>query len=122
MDTPTPICSTCNAPLASRAIPNMPGRLSWHCIVPSCPRFDPLPLPMPPSLYYETVDHPAHYKANGIEVIDIIRAFKLNFSLGNALKYVLRAGRKPGTSGLEDLKKARWYLDEEISAIEKAVK
>jgi hypothetical protein len=63
------------------------------------------------------VDHPSHYKAGGIEAIDVIEAFGLGFHLGNAVKYILRAGRKhPGV--LEDLKKARWYLDREISALE----
>lgn len=66
-------------------------------------------------LAYETdaVDHPPHYSAGGIEAIDVIEAFGLNFRLGNAIKYILRAGRKAAT--VEDLKKARWYLDREIA-------
>lgn len=60
----------------------------------------------------DAVDHPAHYKARGIEAIDVIEAFGLNFRLGNTVKYILRAGRKGAT--VEDLKKARWYLDREI--------
>ena len=40
------------------------------------------------------VDHPAHYQGNGIEVIDVIESFDLSFRLGNAVKYILRAGRK----------------------------
>lgn len=59
------------------------------------------------------VSHPPHYKANGIEAIDVIEAFGLGFHLGNAVKYILRAGRKG--DAVEDLKKARWYLDREIS-------
>jgi hypothetical protein len=58
------------------------------------------------------VIEPAHYKAGGIEAIDVIEAFGLGFRLGNAIKYILRAGRKGAT--VEDLKKARWYLDREI--------
>jgi DNA-binding NtrC family response regulator len=59
------------------------------------------------------VDHPPHYQANGIEAIDVIEAFGLGFRLGNAVKYILRGGRKgPRT---EDLRKARWYLDREIA-------
>ncbi|MGH6690519.1 MAG: DUF3310 domain-containing protein, partial [Gammaproteobacteria bacterium] len=57
----------------------------------------------------ETVNHPAHYQsAAGIEAIDVIEAFDLGFCLGNAVKYILRAGRKG--DALEDLKKARWYV------------
>lgn len=61
----------------------------------------------------ETINHPPHYRSGGIEVIDVIDAFDLGFRLGNAVKYILRAGRKG--SALEDLKKARWYLEREIS-------
>lgn len=61
-----------------------------------------------------TVDHPAHYAANGIEAIDVIEAFGLGFSTGNAVKYILREGRKTA-DGIKDLEKARWYLDREIA-------
>lgn len=60
----------------------------------------------------EAVNHPAHYQAAGFEVIDVIEAFDLGFRLGNAAKYILRAGRKG--DAVEDLKKSRWYLDREI--------
>jgi len=50
------------------------------------------------------------------EVIDVIDDWKLDFSLGNAVKYIARAAHK-GTE-LEDLKKARWYLDHEIKKLE----
>lgn len=60
----------------------------------------------------ETVDHPAHYRKGGIEAIDVIEAFDLNFRLGNTVKYILRAGHKDDR--LEDLKKAMWYLQREI--------
>ena len=56
------------------------------------------------------VDHPEHYKAGDLEVIDIIEAFDLDFHLGNAVKYILRAGRKTEDAG-EDLDKAIWYLN-----------
>ena len=60
----------------------------------------------------EQVDHPAHYQSEaGIEAIDVIEAFGLGFHLGNVVKYVLRAERK---SGLEDLLKAKWYLEREL--------
>jgi len=47
--------------------------------------------------------------------IDIIEMYDLNFSLGNVIKYVLRAGKKEGESDLDDLNKALWYLQREIS-------
>ncbi len=61
------------------------------------------------------IDHPAHYGGadNVYEAIKVIEAWGLGFNLGSALKYVCRAGHK-GTR-LDDLKKARWYLDREIS-------
>lgn len=61
------------------------------------------------------VDHPAHYQSGGMEVIDVIEAFKLGFPLGNAIKYILRAGKK--NNGLQDLEKAVWYLKHEINKI-----
>ena len=64
----------------------------------------------------DEVNNPAHYQAGGFEVIDIIEAFALNYRLGNVLKYVLRAGKKG--DALVCLKKARWYLDREITARE----
>lgn len=65
----------------------------------------------------EAVNHPAHYgkKDSPYEVIKIIRWFKLGFSLGNAIKYILRAGVKDPKKKIEDLEKAAWYLQEEIS-------
>lgn len=62
------------------------------------------------------MNHPQHYKHGGIETIDVIEAWGLGFCLGNAVKYISRAGKKnPGTA-VEDLQKARWYLDREIIA------
>ena len=55
---------------------------------------------------------PTHYTFSAIEPIDAIEAWQLGFHLGNVVKYVARAGRKGAR--LEDLKKARWYLDREI--------
>jgi hypothetical protein len=65
----------------------------------------------------DMINKPPHYTSAAIEVIDIIEAFKLNFHLGNVVKYVLREGKKGDP--LEDLKKARWYLDREIARREK---
>lgn len=65
----------------------------------------------------ETVNHPSHYNAGSIEVIDAIEDWELNFHLGNVVKYVARAEHKNNT--IEDLKKARWYLDRDIQRREK---
>ena len=56
-----------------------------------------------------------HYTSGGIEVIDVIEAYNLGFSLGNAVKYILRCGHK-GTEqdAINDLEKARAYLSREI--------
>ena len=63
---------------------------------------------------YEKVNHPDHYQSERIETIDVIEAFRLNFSLGSAVKYILRAGKKPSEKATEDLSKAVWYLQREI--------
>lgn len=70
------------------------------------------------SVATDNVDHPAHYTAGGIETIDFIEAKDLNYRLGNVIKYVSRAEKK--SDPLEDLKKARWYLDREITTRERA--
>jgi hypothetical protein len=61
----------------------------------------------------DQVNHPAHYTRGGIEAIDVIEAWDLGFCLGNTVKYIARAGHKG--DALEDLRKARWYLDREIA-------
>lgn len=61
----------------------------------------------------DKVNHPTHYQGNGLEAIDVIEAFGLGFCLGNAIKYILRAGKKGDRR--EDLEKAIWYLNREIS-------
>jgi hypothetical protein len=60
----------------------------------------------------DPVNHPAHYKVGGIETIDFIEAKGLTYHLGNAVKYIARADHKGNR--LQDLEKARWYLDREI--------
>lgn len=62
----------------------------------------------------KAVDHPSHYVSGGMEAIDVIEAFKLGFNLGNAVKYILRAGRKDDKRTLEDLEKAIWYIRRRI--------
>ena len=63
-----------------------------------------------------SVNHPPHYTKGGIEAIDVIEAWDLGFHLGNAIKYIARAGRKGDAA--EDLRKAIWYLEREISRFE----
>lgn len=65
----------------------------------------------------ENVNHPNHYQGNGLEAIDVIESFGLGFNLGNAVKYILRAGKKDCI--LQDLKKAHWYITREIENFEK---
>ncbi len=66
----------------------------------------------------EKVNHPLHYggKSNPYEAIKVIEAWSLGFNLGNTVKYISRAPNKGAK--LEDLKKARWYLDREITNLE----
>lgn len=68
----------------------------------------------------EAVNHPSHYNAGKIEVITAIDDWKLNFCLGNVVKYIARADHK--NNPVEDLKKARWYLDHEIQQRESQAK
>ena len=66
---------------------------------------------------FDMVNHPPHYKAGGIETIDFIEAKNLGYNLGNVVKYVSRADLKGNK--LEDLQKAKWYLDRAISNLSK---
>jgi hypothetical protein len=63
---------------------------------------------------FDAVNRPAHYTDGGIEVIDFIEAKRLGYHLGNVIKYICRAGKKGTNMGLQDLHKARWYLDRAI--------
>ncbi len=63
------------------------------------------------------VNHPPHYNSGKFEVIDVIEDWNLGFCLGNAVKYIARADHKG--KALEDLEKARWYLDREIQTRKK---
>ena len=68
----------------------------------------------------DIIGHPNHYcEGRKFEPKDVIRDWNLNFNLGNAVKYISRNGRKDGNSALQDLKKARQYLDFEIEYLEK---
>lgn len=63
---------------------------------------------------HDPVNHPARYTDGQIEVIDFIDDKQLSYCLGNAVKYISRAGKKDPTKTIEDLQKAVWYLNHEI--------
>lgn len=67
----------------------------------------------------DDVNHPSHYQGATMEVIDIIDDFELDFCMGNAVKYILRAGKKyQDNDGFkQDLEKAIWYLKRKIESI-----
>ena len=68
----------------------------------------------------DLIKKPTHYcKGRKYEPKDVIHDWGLNFNLGNAVKYISRNGRKDGNSVLQDLMKARQYLDFEIDFIKK---
>lgn len=72
----------------------------------------------------EKINHPNHYNQGGIEVIDFMKQYMseeelTGFAIGNVIKYVARYRHK---NGIEDLKKAKWYLDyaiNEMNVVEK---
>ena len=66
-----------------------------------------------------SIDSPSHYaEGRRYETIDVIEDWGLGFRLGNAVKYLSRAGRKDSSKTVEDLKKAIWYINREIEALE----
>ena len=64
----------------------------------------------------EQVNHPQHYggKDNPFEAIKVIEAWDLDFCLGNAVKYISRAGKKEVDKNCQDLEKAKWYIERKI--------
>lgn len=70
---------------------------------------------------YEIVDHPKHYGGSKAkhEAISVIEEWNLGFHLGNVVKYISRAGHKPDQSMVDDLKKAKWYLERFIEKVDK---
>ena len=84
------------------------------------PETDFPPPIQPPPKPDETVHHPAHYGGDVVyEPIKFIEHWKFGFHLGNTIKYLVRFQLgKPGVQKIEDLKKARWYLDRKIEQLE----
>jgi hypothetical protein len=86
---------------------NQLPEITYSDFIASLPPIEPQP---------DMVNHPPHYTVNGIEVIDVIECYNLNFRLGNSVKYILRADRKGNK--LQDINKAIWYLQREIEQSE----
>jgi hypothetical protein len=63
----------------------------------------------------DRVNHPSHYNCGKIEVIEMIEDQSLDFHLGNAVKYIMRAGKKNPEKTVEDLEKAIWYIRRKIA-------
>ena len=66
----------------------------------------------------DNVNHPSHYTDGNIEVIDYIEDKKFGYHLGNAVKYISRAGKKDPDKEIEDLSKAVWYIQRHITSIQ----
>lgn len=81
--------------------------------------YDGNPLPGAQRVHeqYESVNHPPHYNSHpsGVECIDVVQDF--SFNVGTAMKYLWRAGLKPGADAIEDLRKAAWYCEQERSRL-----
>jgi len=90
-----------------------------HWIIPTRAQFEADWRVTPSAPVADVVNHPNHYGGadNTYEAIKVIEAWGLGFCLGNTVKYISRAGKKDDI--VQDLKKARWYLDREITNLEK---
>jgi hypothetical protein len=87
----------------------------WDDKVPFIAEFESQELPGDAE---NMVESPKHYvSSDGLEAIDVIESFDLNFNLGNAVKYILRSGKKWNRE--EDLLKALWYINREIQQANK---
>jgi hypothetical protein len=64
----------------------------------------------------DLVNKPPHYTDGGVDTLKFIEAKDLNYRLGNVVKYISRAGTKVGSDPVQDLEKARFYLEREIAA------
>ena len=66
----------------------------------------------------DNINHPSHYTDGNIEVIDYIEDKGFGYHLGNAIKYISRAGKKDPEKTVEDLRKAVWYIERYIEKLE----
>ena len=80
------------------------------------------PVQRKPSEEHNAVSHPSYYCEGGIETLDFILAKKMDFLLGQVCKYIVRAGKKNPKTEVEDLEKARFYLDRKIRLLKEGRK
>lgn len=138
---PPPRCEVCNAPVRDGlrfcsgmsdclkkgiGIMDVTTKLNaktdveyCHLGYARCENRDPAHAHIIGSVVNDPVNHPSHYKQGGIETIDVIEAWGLGFNLGNAVKYISRAGKKDPKKELEDLEKAEFYLKRQIATLRK---
>ena len=105
--------STTNAPVVEDTVTNTSAHRMvelTHIVAKRRPIVNPQIKMIEPK--HDPVNHPAHYKVGGIETIDFIEAKRLNYNMGNAVKYITRADHKG--SRKQDLEKAIWYLKREL--------
>lgn len=115
------ICVTCNHPYDAHSINGCTWTPDCRCKTFIEEHTVDDSLMSPTIVNDEMVNHPQHYGGNTVyEVIKVLRAWGLtkSFNLGNAVKYIARAGKKNEDTYVEDLKKAIWYLQDEINSIE----
>jgi len=67
-----------------------------------------------------SINHPEHYNHGKIEAIEVIEDWGLDFHLGNAVKYICRAGKKESSANIEDLEKALWYIKRKVKLLKQA--
>lgn len=108
---PTPLCLNCNKPISHSEMALIPPGAIQTTLCFDCKN--------KLSAKHDLVNHPKHYTNHpeGIECIQITR--HMNFNLGNAIKYIWRAGEKGDQ--IQDLQKAIWYLNDEITRLEKSL-
>lgn len=86
----------------------------------SIPEVRTVTLPYIPDIKEDMINSPSHYaEGRNYEPIDVIEDWDLDFCLGNALKYISRAGRKDPTKEIEDLKKSVYYINRKIEQLER---
>lgn len=87
-------------------------------ILRACEEFEKHGEKLRQAIENDAVNHPAHYCTGQIEVIDYIEDKGFPYHLGNAVKYISRAGRKDPEKTVEDLRKAVWYIERYIKLLE----
>jgi hypothetical protein len=93
--------------------PSVPDPWEGSCEKPSCTRSEETQ----PTKSSSTKTNPEHYRRGSIEPWDFVAAQGLDFFLGNAVKYITRAGHKEGESAEDDLRKAIVYLEKKLTTI-----